>query len=111
MYEQMTLFDLEQHDAERYVRRVGYADVKPFLLEVHYARRMPCITDAFGLFLGGEMVGCVTYGVPASRPLCRGIAGDENVDHVLELNRLVIYPEIPGGEARRTSQATWFPTA
>jgi len=97
MYQQMTLFDLENRETEKYVRRVSYADVKPFLLNVHYARRMPCVTDAFGLFLDGEMVGCVTYGVPASPPLCRGIAGDENVDHVLELNRLVISPEIPGG--------------
>lgn len=101
MYQQMTLFDLENRETEKYVRRVSYADVKPFLLNVHYARRMPCVTDAFGLFLDGEMVGCVTYGVPASPPLCRGIAGDKNVDHVLELNRLVISPEIPGGGSKK----------
>lgn len=55
---------------------------------------MPCITDAFGLFLNGEMVGVVTYGVPASHPLCIGIAGEKNQYNVLELNRLVIRPDV-----------------
>lgn len=42
------------------------------------------------------LIGCVTYGVPASRPLCVGIAGKENADKVRELNRLVILPEYNG---------------
>lgn len=45
---------------------------------------------------GGQIVGVVTYGVPASYYLCIGIAGKENKDHVLELNRLVILPEFSG---------------
>ena len=59
---------------------------------IHYARRLPCITRAFGLFVDGELIGVVTFGVPASPPLCRGIAGEENFYNVLELNRLVILP-------------------
>lgn len=78
----------------KYVRRISYEETKPFLLGIHYARRMPCITDAFGLFLDGDMVGVVTYGVPASRYLCVGIAGIENANKVLELNRLVIKPDV-----------------
>ena len=57
---------------------------------------MPCITDAFGLSVDGEMVGVVTYGVPASYHLCIGIAGKEEKDNVLELNRLVIKPDVEG---------------
>lgn len=57
---------------------------------------MPCITDAFGLFLDMELVGIVTYGIPASPSLCIGLAGEENSDNVLELNRLVILPEYNG---------------
>ena len=57
---------------------------------------MPCVTDAFGLFVDGEMIGVVTYGVPASHPLCIGLAGEENQYNVLELNRLVIIPEYNG---------------
>ena len=94
MQYQMTFEDMFKPD--KYVRRISYDETKPFLLQVHYARRMPCITDAVGLFRGGQIVGVVTYGVPASYHLCIGIAGKKNKDHVLELNRLVILPEFSG---------------
>ena len=96
--EQLNLFDIvEAQTSEKFVRRISYDETKPFLLNIHYARRMPCITDAFGLFVNGELVGVVTYGVPASRPLCIGLAGVENERHVLELNRLCIRPDLNGG--------------
>lgn len=57
---------------------------------------MPCITYAFGLFLDGDMIGVVTYGVPASHFLCIGLAGEENQNDVIELNRLVILPKYNG---------------
>jgi len=69
---------------------------KQFILHVHYARRMPCVQYAFGLFRDGEIIGCVTYGQPASPSLCKGLAGDDWKTHVIELNRLVIAPEYNG---------------
>lgn len=93
---QMTLEDMKHDPDDVYVRRISYEETKPFLLNIHYARRMPCITDAFALVRGGSAIGCVTYGVPASYHLCIGIAGKENKDDVLELNRLVILPEYNG---------------
>ena len=93
-YVQMTIFDwMQNRKKERYVRRISYDETKPFLLGVHYARRMPCITDAFGLFVNGELIGVCTFGIPASPNLCRGLAGDENKKKVLELNRLVLLPD------------------
>ncbi len=105
--QQISFFDLEQK-SEKYVRRITYDETKPFLLGIHYARRMPCITDAFGLFVDSELVGVVTYGVPASRPLCVGLAGIENERKVLELNRLVIKPELNGGV--KTMPVFWLGT-
>lgn len=96
---QISFFDIEEERKgnNKWVRRISYDETKPFLLKIHYARRMPCITDAFGLFItGGRMIGVVTYGIPASHHLCVGIAGKENYDHVLELNRLVILPQYNG---------------
>lgn len=92
---------MEAQNAEKIVRRITYEETKPFLLQIHYARRMPCITDAFGLFVNGELVGVVTYGVPASRPLCIGLAGVENEKNVRELNRLCIRPDLNGGAKLR----------
>lgn len=93
---QMTFDDMFLQKEEKYVRRIQYEETKPFLLKIHYARRMPCITDAFGLFVGGKLIGVVTYGIPASNPLCIGICGKEYKDHVRELNRLCILPEYNG---------------
>lgn len=81
------------------VKRIEYEETKSFILQIHYARRMPCVQYAFGLFDGDYPfpVGVVTYGQPASPWLCKGIAGEENRKNVLELNRLVLYPEYNGG--------------
>ena len=93
--QQVSIFDLHANGKD--VRRIKKEDVNPFLLNVHYARRLPNITDAFGLFLNGELIGVVTYGIPASPNLCAGLAGEENRNNVKELNRLVILPEYNGG--------------
>lgn len=92
---QMTFDDLS-HTEKRYIRRISYDEVKPFLLNIHYARRLPCITDSFGLFMDSQLVGIVTYGIPASHSLCIGVAGESNKDRVKELNRLCLLPEFNG---------------
>lgn len=95
---QITFEDLLQQKQgnKKYIRRITYEETKPFLLNIHYARRMPSISYAFGLFVGGQLIGVVTYGVPASHSLCIGIAGKENASNVLELNRLCLLPEYNG---------------
>ena len=60
------------------VEQITYEQTKPFILGIHYARRMPCVQYAFGLFDDGVLIGVVTYGQPASPSLCKGVAGDEN---------------------------------
>lgn len=90
---------MEQIAKRLSVKRIAYEDTKVFIMHIHYARRMPCVQYAFGLFDGDYPfpVGVVTYGQPASPPLCKGVAGEENKKNVLELNRLVLYPEYNGG--------------
>ena len=61
-----------------------------WLLNVHYAKRIPQIMKAFGLYDGDNLIGVVTYGIPASPSLCMGICGKEHADKVLELNRLCL---------------------
>lgn len=78
------------------VKRITYNDTKPFILGIHYARRMPVIQYAYGLFDNDSLIGIVTYGLPASPSLCKGVAGEENRRNVLELNRLVLLPNKNG---------------
>ena len=61
-----------------------------WLLQKHYAKRIPQIMYAFGLYDDEHLVGVVTYGIPASPSLCMGVCGEEWSDKVLELNRLCL---------------------
>ena len=72
------------------VLQISYEQTKPFILNIHYAKRMPSITYAFGLYFKNELVGVVCYGSPPSQSLCKGIEGDIYKSIVLELNRLVL---------------------
>lgn len=76
------------------VKQISYKECLPFILGIHYARRIPVIQYAFGIFIDGKLSGIVTYGSPASPSLCKGVAGIEFKHRVLELNRLVILPEV-----------------
>ena len=46
--------------AEIEVKPVSYQDTKPFILNIHYARRMPCVQYAFGW--GSTALGFGGYG-------------------------------------------------
>ena len=78
------------------VCQIDFENALPFILKIHYARRVPSISYAFGLFLGIDLIGVCTFGSPASYTLCKGLAGEKNHLNVLELNRLVILPEYNG---------------
>jgi len=52
---------------EKYiVKKVTHKECYPFLLNIHYAERIPNICHSFGLFdkQKGEIVGVVTFGLP-----------------------------------------------
>jgi hypothetical protein len=73
------------------VRPVSREATLPLLMKVHYAKRMPSVSFAYGLFEGERLEGVVTYGTPPSAPLRAGICGYEFVPNVLELNRLCFF--------------------
>jgi len=79
----------------REVREIERDDAIPFLMKVHYARSVPQLMYCYGLFIDNQLCGVVTYGIPASPSLCRGLAGDEEFYNILELNRLVICDPTP----------------
>lgn len=92
---QSNLFDQTRSDRE--VERIDREVAKPFIENIHYSRKYPSnIVYAFGLYEASELVGVVTYGIPASPSLVVGLAGKENRDKVVELNRLAIKPGLNG---------------
>ena len=82
------------------VRKIRSGDTHYLLLNVHYARRLPSISYAFGLFDGLEMRGVVTYGTPAASTLRSGVAGPDYAQIVLELNRLCLVENRPNEASR-----------
>ena len=76
---------------EKYeVREISYSVAMETVIAKHYLhRKCPC-SRAYGLFerTSNTLVGVVTYGVPCSSTLLRGICGEEEMHNVYELNRL-----------------------
>ena len=64
-------------------------ETEPWLLRKHYAKRMPLIEFAFGLYDGASLLGIVTYGSPSTPQIANGIWKADRFD-ILELNRLVV---------------------
>jgi len=61
-----------------------------WLLNKHYAKRIPSISFAFGLYNCNVLCGVMTIGKQASPSLCDGVCGKENSKYVYELNRLCV---------------------
>lgn len=82
---------LEMPDTPAYsVVEINQRDTHYFLLNIHYAKRVPSISYSYGLINQGQLVGVVTYGKPASPSLCVGICGKAFSENVYELNRLCL---------------------
>jgi hypothetical protein len=72
------------------VKKIESKLAYPFILNIHYAKRIPSISYAYGLFDGDELIGICTFGSPASPYLCKGLLGEEHKSKVIELNRLCL---------------------
>ena len=83
------------------IEKITYEDCKAWLLQKHYAKRIPSISYSFGLFIDNNLEGIITYGSPPSQSLCIGICGEEYRGMVLELNRLAINSTAPKNSASK----------
>lgn len=72
------------------VFQIRTTEVAPWLLNIHYAKRIPNIMYAFGLYENNNLVGVITYGMPPTPWLCSGVCGEQWKSCVLELNRLCL---------------------
>lgn len=61
----------------------------PWLLMKHYARRMPGVSFAYGLYERGVLTGVVTYGSLPTPQVKNGMFADKGIE-IIELNRLCI---------------------
>jgi hypothetical protein len=85
--------------------------LRPWILEKHYARRMPPVKFAYGLynkigtsplskiFSFSELQGIVTFGHPSGVAAAKALCGAKLAKHVLELSRLCINSNAPENAA------------
>lgn len=85
------------------VKKINNKDTYPYLLQIHYAKRIPSISYSYGLFCNGSLVGVCTYGTPPSSTLRKGVCGEKHKDNVLELNRLCLSDNQPNYASRLVS--------
>ena len=73
------------------VHPISASEATSIVVKNHYLHRRGPASYCFGLFDEmGALVGVITYGTPASRSLCVGLAGHDEADRVVELTRLWI---------------------
>ena len=77
------------------VSPIQHYETKEWLLKKHYAKRMPSISYAFGLYIDHMLVGICTYGMPPSSTLAESISGKTYKNKVIELNRLITENDLP----------------
>jgi len=77
------------------VRKLERIEYKHWIEEMHYAKRMPSISFAYGMFVNNKLSGVCTFGMPPSSTLAQSIAGKNYKDIVIELNRLITLDNLP----------------
>lgn len=86
------------------VRKVETKMCDDLILNVHYAHRKPSISFAYGLFENNELIGCCTYGTPASSSLLKGVCGVEYIGedfYLKERSRKHRYIKFLGSKVER----------
>lgn len=77
------------------VKSIDSFETYDWLLNKHYAKRIPSISYAFGLYIDNVLEGVCTFGKPPSPALCVGVCGEHNSKYVYELNRLITNDDLP----------------
>lgn len=82
---------------------ISSSQCKDYILNVHYAKRLPPIEVAFGLYIENVLKGCCTFSTPASRFSLN--------PQPFELNRLVISEGLPNNSLSKfvSSSLKQFP--
>ena len=72
------------------ITKIKNEECKEWFLHKHYAKRLPSVSYAFGLYIENVLSGVCSFGRPMSPSLTKGAFNGLYQDNFLELNRLVI---------------------
>ena len=72
------------------VEKIKNQECKEWFLYKHYAKRIPTISYAYGLYIDNCLEGVCSFGRPMSHTLIKGAFNGLYENSFLELNRLVV---------------------
>ena len=72
------------------VKSIKNQECKDWFLNKHYAKRLPSISFAYGLYINNRLEGVCSFGRPMSHTLIKGAFNGLYENSFLELNRLVV---------------------
>lgn len=80
-----------------YIKQIDYKTAMDIVIKNHYLHRKCPVKFAFGLIerATDEIKGVVTYGIPPSHTLLKGVCGEDEKHNVIELNRLWVSDDCP----------------
>lgn len=84
---------------KREVLPISSRECLDWVLNKHYAKRKPRMQHCYGLFIDNLLEGVITFGLPATPFVARGLCGKEHEQEVIELSRLVINSKTPKNSA------------
>lgn len=76
------------------VEEIDKKTAASMVVDEHYLHRRPPMSFAYGVIVADDLMGVITYGVPASRHLQKG-ACPTNPGNVIELNRMWLSDDLP----------------
>ena len=77
------------------VQKIKNQECKEWFLHKHYAKRIPSISYAFGLYKNNQLLDVCSYGRPVAHTLIKHAFNGHYQDNFLELNRLVVNDNLP----------------
>ena len=77
------------------ITKIKNEECKEWFLHKHYAKRLPSVSYAFGLYKNNLLLGICSYGRPVAHTLIKHAFNGHYQDNFLELNRLVVNDNLP----------------
>ena len=77
------------------ITKIKNEECKEWFLHKHYAKRLPSVSYAFGLYENNLLLGICSYGRPVAHTLIKHAFNGLYQDNFLELNRLVVNDNLP----------------
>lgn len=72
------------------VLKIKKEETYEWFKKLHYAKRLPITSHAFGLYNDNDLIGVVSYGFPTGRTVLEAMTSKEYEHPILELNRLCL---------------------